>query len=66
MDSTAILPYTAPVSQLAGVGKGWFSREAMQRLLSLCYQSFERKEAVSLLIKSDHHEYNRTIKETDS
>jgi len=56
----------APVSQLVGVGKGLSSRQAMQRLLSLCHQAFERKESVSLIIKSDHHEYYRKIKEADS
>ncbi|GGG52099.1 DUF5675 family protein [Bizionia arctica] len=41
----------APVSQLSGIGKGWSSRLAMQKLLSLCHQAIERKEDISLIIK---------------
>ncbi|MDX1353680.1 DUF5675 family protein [Bizionia paragorgiae] len=40
----------APVSQLSGVGVGWSSRLAMQKILSLCHQAFERKEFISLTI----------------
>ncbi|TYC08426.1 hypothetical protein ES677_14440 [Bizionia gelidisalsuginis] len=40
----------APVSQLAGIGVGWSSRLAMQKVLSLCHQAFERKEFISLTI----------------
>jgi len=42
----------APVSQLTGIGKGWSSQPAMQKLLSLCHQAFERKEPILLIIKS--------------
>jgi len=40
----------APLSQLSGVGVGWSSRLAMQKILSLCHQAFERKEFISLTI----------------
>lgn len=42
----------SPVSQLSGIGKGWSSRDALKKLLSLCYQVFDRKENVKLTIKS--------------
>jgi hypothetical protein len=42
----------SPVSQLSGIGTGWLSRAALQKLLSLCYQAYERKEKVTLTIKS--------------
>ncbi len=42
----------SPVSQLSGIGTGWSSRVALQKLLSLCYQAYDRKEKVTLTIKS--------------
>ncbi|MEN8816289.1 MULTISPECIES: DUF5675 family protein [Flavobacteriaceae] len=42
----------SPVSQLSGIGTGWLSRAALQKLLSLCYQAYDRKEKVTLTIKS--------------
>ncbi|MGB5982989.1 MAG: DUF5675 family protein [Nonlabens sp.] len=42
----------SPVSQLSGIGTGWSSRAALQKLLSLCYQAYDRKEKVTLTIKS--------------
>ncbi|MBW4970795.1 hypothetical protein KZY98_10025 [Croceibacter atlanticus] len=42
----------SPVSQLSGIGKGWSSRGALNKLLALCHQAFERKEKVLLTIKS--------------
>jgi hypothetical protein len=42
----------APVSQLTGIGRGSNSKQAMQKVLSLCHQAFERKEQVLLTIKS--------------
>jgi len=40
----------APVSQLSGIGTGWSYKLAMQKLLSLCHQAFERKELIFLTI----------------
>lgn len=51
----------APVSELFGVGKGSGSRLAMQRVLSLCHQAYDRKETVLLTIKSNHYELNGSI-----
>ena len=51
----------APVSELTGIGRGSNSRMAMQKVLSLCHQAFERKEKVSLIIKSNSYEFNRTL-----
>lgn len=46
----------APVSELTGVGRGSNSRLAMQKVLSLCHQAFERKEEVVLTIKRNSYE----------
>lgn len=51
----------SPVSQLSGIGKGWSSRPAMQKLLSLCYQALECKAALRLTITSEHYEFSRTV-----
>ena len=42
----------SPVSQLSGIGQGWASRAALNKLLSLCYQVYDKKEKVILTIKS--------------
>jgi len=51
----------APVTYLGGLGKGIHSRDAMQKLLSLVYQAQDRKENIYLTIKSQNHEYCRTL-----
>ena len=42
----------APVTQLTGIGKGTHSKFLVQKLVSLCYQAFDRHETVLLTIKS--------------
>jgi len=42
----------APVTQLTGIGKGNNSKSILQKLVSLCYQAFDRKETILLTIKS--------------
>ena len=42
----------APVTQLTGIGKGTNSKPLLQKLVSLCYQAFDRNENVLLTIKS--------------
>ena len=42
----------APVTSLTGIGKGLSSRLLFQKIISICYQAFERKETVTLTIKS--------------
>jgi len=42
----------APVSSLTGIAKGLQSRIVFQKIVSLCYQAFDRKEQVTLIIKS--------------
>lgn len=42
----------APVSHLTGLSKGTHSKLVFQKLVSLCYQSFDRNENVQLIIKS--------------
>lgn len=51
----------APVTYLNGIGKGVYSRDAMQKLMSLTYQAKERKEQILLIIKSQNHEHCRTL-----
>ena len=42
----------APVTYLTGIGKGLSSKPLLDKILSSCYQAFERKEIVELFIKS--------------
>ena len=42
----------APVTQLTGIGEGTNSKPLLQKLVSLCYQAFDRNENVLLTIKS--------------
>lgn len=42
----------APVTCLSGIGKGTSSRNVLNKLVSKCYQAFDRKETVKLIIKS--------------
>lgn len=51
----------APVTYLSGIGKGVYSKNAMQKLLSLVYQAKDRKEQILLTIKSQNHEHCRTL-----
>ncbi|WP_430928937.1 DUF5675 family protein [Polaribacter marinivivus] len=47
-----LLGCIAPVTYLSGIGKGTYSRNAMQRLLSKVYQAKDRKEKIILIIKN--------------
>lgn len=47
-----LLGCIAPVTFLSGIGKGTASKPLLQKLVSLCYQAFDRKEIVTLTIKS--------------
>ena len=51
----------APVTYLSGLGKGTQSRPSLQKLLSLVYQAQSRKEHILLTIKSQNHEYCRSL-----
>ena len=51
----------APVMYLSGIGKGIYSKNAMQKLLSLVYQAKDRKETILLTIKSQNYEHCRTL-----
>lgn len=42
----------APVTYLTGIGKGLSSKPLLDKILSSCYQAFERKEIVELIIKT--------------
>lgn len=42
----------APVTYLTGIGKGLSSKPLLDKILSSCYQAFERKEIVELIVKS--------------
>lgn len=56
----------APVTYLSGIGKGIYSKDAMQKLLSLVYQAQDRKEKITLTIKSQNYENYRTLPKTNS
>jgi hypothetical protein len=47
-----LLGCIAPVTFLSGIGKGTVSKPLLQKLVSLCYQAFDRKEIVTFTIKS--------------
>lgn len=51
----------APVNYLNGIGKGLYSNDALQKLLSLVYQAKDRKEKITLTIKSQNYENYRTL-----
>ncbi|QAA80846.1 hypothetical protein EI546_03480 [Aequorivita sp. H23M31] len=53
-----LLGCIGPVSELTSIGVGSNSKRAMQKVLSLCHQVFERKEIVLLTIKSTGYEFN--------
>jgi hypothetical protein len=42
----------SPVTYLNGIGKGLYSKPLLDKLLSKCYQAFDRKETIQLIIKS--------------
>lgn len=46
-----LLGCIAPVTYLSGIGKGTYSRNAMQKILSKVYQAQDRKEKIQLIIK---------------
>lgn len=46
-----LLGCIAPVTHLSGIGKGTYSRNAMQKMLSKVYQAQDRKEKIVLIIK---------------
>lgn len=56
-----LLGCIAPVTYLSGIGRGVYSRDAMQKLLSLVYQAQDRKETILLTIKSQNYEHCRTL-----
>ncbi len=51
----------APVTYLHGIGKGVYSKDALQKILSLVYQAKDRKENILLTIKSQNYEDCRTL-----
>lgn len=56
----------APVTYLGGIGKGIYSKQALDKILSLVHQALERKEAITLTIKSINYETCRTLSKTHS
>ena len=72
-----LLGCIAPVTYLKGIGKGTYSRNTMQKLLSKVYQAEERKEKIVLIIspswspqrgetKNIYYEYCKTLSKTDT
>jgi len=56
----------APVMQLTGIGKGIYSKLAMDKLLSIFHQANDRNEKITLNINSNRYEYLRQIQKTNS
>lgn len=56
----------APVTYLSGIGKGLYSKDAMQKLLSLVCQANERTAKITLTIKSQNYENHRTLQKTNT
>lgn len=56
----------APVKQLTGIGKGIYSRLALEKLLSIFHQTMEGNEKVTLNINSNRYEYLRKIQQTNT
>ena len=42
----------APVTCLSGIGKGTSSKNLLNKLVSKCYQAFDRNEVIRLIIQS--------------
>ena len=61
-----LLGCIAPVTYLSGIGKGTYSKNTMQRLLSKVYQAKDRKEKIKLIIKKEYYEYRTTLSKTDT
>lgn len=55
-----------PVKQLTGIGRGIYSKLAMEKLLSIVHQAIGRKEKVVLNINSNRYEYLRQVQEAHS
>lgn len=49
-----LLGCIAPVTYLSGIGRGTYSRNAMQKLPSKVYQAKDRKEKIQFIIKKAH------------
>lgn len=56
----------APVLQLTGIGKGVYSRLALEKLLAIFHQAKERNEKLIININSNRYEYLRKIQKTNS
>ncbi len=51
----------APVTYLNGIGRGLYSKNAMQKLVSLVNQAKDRKESIYLNVKSENHEFTKAL-----
>jgi len=56
----------SPVTKLTGVGKGSFSRRAMDILMIQIKSNKRKNEQLKLIIKQGNYEIKRQIKETDT
>lgn len=50
---TELLGCIAPVTKHTGIGKGSFSRKALEKLKTLVYPVLERNEEVKIIVKSN-------------
>lgn len=51
----------APVNCLNGIGRGLYSKKALDKLRFLIELAFESKERIFLIIKSSNYEYCRSL-----
>lgn len=56
----------APVKQLTGIGKGIYSRLALEKLLSIFHQTMESDEKIIVNINSNRYEHLRQIQKTNA
>ncbi|MGB3343998.1 MAG: DUF5675 family protein [Aequorivita sp.] len=55
----------APVKQLTGIGKGIYSRLAMEKLLSIVHNALEGGQNPVLIINSNRYEYLRQVQKAN-
>ncbi|HET8838710.1 MAG TPA: DUF5675 family protein [Flavobacteriaceae bacterium] len=55
----------APVTYLGGPGKGIYSKQALDKILSLVHQALAKKETITITIKSANYETCRTLSKTN-
>jgi len=58
--------YIAPILHLSGIGKGLYSKRALDKLRFLIGRALANKERIFLTIKSSNYEHCRTLSKTNT